>query len=208
MKNNVITNAVLFLCFSLFCVSEIKADNYIVTWYNNANITIAGKRIHKKMSLSELDPIQFNWTNGGDAFEVVETKSKREICVCYENFVKRHAHNLQQYIAMGTRGNSHEHYSKTSYPLRKSLLFEAFSENDPKLKAYAIWYDGDKEIITPISYSKDHKHFIVDLKIYGDLPPRNVKLTIRETNDEINWINDVYKDIDIIYIPRKIKNSR
>ena len=208
MKKQIISHTVLFLLLSCLCINEMRAENYVVTWYNNANITIAGKKIRKGMQFSDLAPINFNWANGGDAFEVVETKSKKELCVCYESFTKKHAHNLQEFVAMGTRGNSNIHYSEEVFPLRKQLLFEAFSENDPALKAIAIWYDGENEIITPISYTKDHKYFIIDIKIYGSIPPRNIKLTIREINEKINWVNDVYKDIDIIYIPRKIKNSR
>ena len=86
-----------------------------------------------------------------------------------------------------------------------SMLFE-----DVLKEAQASFLDYEnsgmsKKIITPIERTTDGKFYVISLEVYKDEQPCDIRLGIRERNDALNWVNNIYQDIPIIYIPKSIE---
>ena len=207
MKQTFISKFLICVSFFVIGTLHVYADEYVVIWSNSSNVYLNNKQIKKGTIISEIDPIKFNWPSGKDAFEVKNKNTGERIRVFYKKFLESKARNLAEYKAMGARGGNKEYYLNNDYFLVDYLHFEAYSNNDSEFKAQAVWYDGEEEIVTNISYTSDRKFFVIDKKIFGKRKPRDIRLTIREVNPKLNWVNEVYKDINIIYIPKKSKKK-
>lgn len=107
---------------------------------------------------------------------------------------------------LGTRGVNarKEHYSEVDHYLTDTLQFSASTIFEPNIRCEAVWTKGKKKIITPINRTKDGKYYIITTDIYKDKKPCDIKLSIREIDDDLNWVNMVYQNIPIIYIPYQL----
>ena len=96
------------------------------------------------------------------------------------------------------------HYSEVDHYLTDTLQFSASTIFEPNIRCEAVWTKGKKKIITPINRTKDGKYYIITTDIYKDKKPCDIKLSIREIDDDLNWVNMVYQNIPIIYIPYQL----
>lgn len=104
---------------------------------------------------------------------------------------------------LGIRGINvqRRHYSEIDHYLTDTLQFAATTPYEPNIRCEAVWMNGKKKIVTPINRTSDGKFYIVTPEIYKDKEPCDIKLSIREIDEELNWVNMVYQNIPIIYIP-------
>jgi hypothetical protein len=107
---------------------------------------------------------------------------------------------------LGIRGiNVHRrHYSEVDHYLTDTLQFAA-PPYEANIRCEAVWTNGKKIIVTPISRTADGKFYIVTPEIYKGKKPCDIKLSIREIDEELNWVNMVYQNIPIIYIPKQLR---
>ena len=68
----------------------------------------------------------------------------------------------------------------------------------------AVWMNGKKDVVTPIKRTPDDRFYIVSTAVFGNQKAQDIKLTIRERSKDNSWVNNVYQNIPIIYIPKKL----
>lgn len=107
---------------------------------------------------------------------------------------------------LGTRdfNKDQPHYSQIDHYLTDTLMFPTTSPNDSSLRTEAFWFKGGKEIVTQINRTTDGKFYIVTPDIYKGKKPRDLKLNIREIDENLKWENVVYRNIPIIFIPSRL----
>ena len=189
---------------------------------NCKSIIFGNHKIHQGNVVSDDQVI--HWTNSKQRIIVKNTTTQQEYKIDRYCLKDKNVKTLKEIINnhlytnmednrvlirdehLGKRGTLQAtHYSNYEYLLMDTLHFEAFGNADHRMKSEAVWYNQQGEnIVTSISRTPDGRFYIVTPAIYHGEKPQDVKLTIREVNSEQNWVNHVYKDISIVYIPQYI----
>ena len=157
------------------------------------------------------------WTNGRqllEAVEIVNGKSSGEIYkVSKKGFEKYNVKTLSDYwfkvkdLGHRSVADNYRHYRDDYIYLIDTLNIPTRGNSEQDVVIEAVWEYNDTPVVTPIMRTSDGKHYIVTTSIYAEYIPQDVYLTIRERNTRINFINTVYSNIPIIFIPAKLKKK-
>lgn len=206
------------LTFCLHSTSENREKDklYIITFLNTKTIQIGDRQLRKGDTFYSGQTIHWKKDNRHTMRVRVIGKDGKphgeEITCNREGFCKYKQKGLlslfdylTQERSLGTRGKQErkDHYSYKTHYLIDTLMLPT-KATSVVLPAEAIWKHHDKEIITPISRSHDGRFYVISLDIYANCKPRDIKLSIRERDAEIEWINFVYRDIPIMFIPSSL----
>lgn len=207
-KTNYIKTALTWLLF--FAVVDLMAqsDRYRIEFLNCQAIKIGNvmKRVGDEFNGNQ----RIYWTNSRQFMKVRHVKTLREYKLTCHGFKKYdNPKSLSDFLvqerSLGSRGNaSSTHYTQQDHYLIDTLLFEAYNGTDPKMITEAVWMSGKQEIVTPIIRTPDDKFYIVSTAVFGIKKAQDIKLTIRERSNDNSWINNVYQNIPIIHIPKKL----
>lgn len=216
MSTKFIKSYRLFLLFFFLMNVESSVakqpELYKITFLNTKTIKIGNKVL--KCGDKFYDNQIVHWTDLRQMMRVVKADGKNcpEFKMTKHGFQKYESKNvktlfdyLTQENYLGTRSleNRPRHYSEFDHYLVDTLLFPA-RNSDNTLRMEAVWNLNGKEIVTPIKTTEDKQFYIISLDIYGKKKPRDIKLGIREVNEDLGWIDQVYRDIPIIFIPKKL----
>lgn len=219
-------NKIKVLLTLLFLVATntgyAKTEKYLIVFMNCQSIIFGNQKMRQGNIVSE--DMVIKWTNSRQRIIVKNTSSHEEYKIDSYCVGNKNAKSLKDIIEknlysskednrvlirdehLGKRGaSSSSHYSNYDYLLMDSLHFETFSSPNSNIRAEAVWNTKKgTPIVTPVSRTPNGKFYIITPSIFKGEKPQDVKLTIREVNDEQNWTNRVYKDISIIFIPEFI----
>lgn len=204
---------ILSLCFIGVSVGSM-AERYTIVFLNTPSVKIGGNLLKLGDSFDDQEII--SWTDNDKQMMKVKDGKGRVYKITRRGFKKYEKGNAsikslaeflihEQYL--GTRDkDSRKHYTEQEFYLTDTLHFQTFSEKINCMGTEAVWYKDGKEITTPITRTVDGLFYVVSLSIYKDEVPCDIKLGIREYNDALNWVNNIYQDIPIIYIPKSIED--
>lgn len=192
--------------------SAKEPELYKITFLNTKSIKIGDRILHRGDVFSDNQTIY--WTDARQMMRVVKANVKyspEETITKYgfRKYESKGVQSLLDYLTqehfLGTRDivKQTRHYSEYDHYLADTLLFPVRNAN-PALRVEAVWLHKGKEIVTPIKMTEDKRFYIISLEVYGKKKPRDIKLGIREVNDELEWMNQVYRDIPIVYIPYEL----
>lgn len=201
-----------FLFILLMCsvpTSAKEPELYKITFLNTKRIKIGDYTLHCGDVFSDNQTIF--WTDARQMMRVVKAnvKNSPEVTITKHGFRKYESKGVKSLIDylmqehfLGTRdvGRQMLHYSEYDHYLADTLLFPVRNAN-PALRVEAVWLHKGKEVVTPVKMTEDKQFYIISVDVYGKKKPRDIKLGIRVVNDELEWINQEYRDIPIIYIP-------
>lgn len=194
--------------------SAKQPQRYRIESLNTKNILIGNQRLKKGDTF--MDTTTIHWISDSRQQMIVvkvgdvngkEIKVTRHGFVKYEKYGVRNLFDfLTQENYLGTRDviSSAKHYSEIDHYLTDTLMMPASTVAYPPLRAEAVWEYHGEEVVTPLKLSHDGRFYIITTKIYGKYKPCDIKLNIREINDELEWSNYVYQNLPIIYIPKKL----
>lgn len=136
-----------------------------------------------------------------DRYEFVHNDFKK-----YQKEGVKSVFDFFQVQQLGTRGINaqRKHYSEFDHYLSDTLLFSATTPYESDIRCEAVWSIGKKAIVTPVKRTPDGKFYIITLEIFKGKKPRNIKLSIREIDENLEWVNMVYQNIPIMYIPHHL----
>lgn len=219
-------NKIMVLLTLLFLVVSstgyAKTEKYLIVFMNCQSIKFGNHKMKQGNIVSE--DLEIKWTSSRQRLIVKNTSTQEEYKIDSYCVGDKNAKSLKDIIEknlysskkdnrvlirdehLGKRGSSpSSHYSNYDYLLMDSLHFQAFGHTNSNMRAEAVWNNQKgTPIVTPVNRTSDGKFYIITPAIFKGEKPQDVKLTIREVNDEQNWTNRVYKDISIIYIPQFI----
>lgn len=188
---------------------HIYAQEYvIVRLWNCKSINIGGKNLKKGDRFHGKSTIK--WVNARQLIEVKELHTNKVIKVTGMGFEKQNVTNLSDMLirqnSLGHRSfnNRELYYKNTDYYLTDSLHIPTLNPVSSTNIAEAVWQNNGKEVVTPISRTTDGKFYIITPKIYGNHAPQDVLIDIRERSTEIDWENNIYSEIAIKFIPKKL----
>lgn len=213
-KNSIFKGKILALFLMLTSVAiGVKAEQYTILFLNTPRIKIGEKWLKQGDSFDNKDIIY--WTNNDKQMMKVKDNSGKVYKISRRGFlayekngtsIKSLSDFLMHEQYLGTRGDElQKYYTEQEYYLVDTLHFQTFSEKNDNMRIEAVWMKGDKKIITPIERTADGKFYVISLEVYKDEQPCDMRLGIRERNDALNWVNNIYQDIPIIYIPKSIE---
>lgn len=198
---------VLFLCFS----SVLFSKNYRIVTLNTYSIKIGNRMLHEQDVFSDTEEI--HWKDLRQMMEVqnVDNPSEKHTLTKhgFMEYKKEGVKTLSGFIkiqSLGTRdlNSGKKHYSEIYHYLVDTLMFPTTTREDASIRCEAVWVKGKNQMVTPLKRSPDGKFYIISLDIFKGTKPCDINLDIREVNDQINWINNVYKCIPIVYIPKRL----
>ena len=201
---------IALICFLFFTVVDMMAqsDRYRIIFLNCQAIKIgnAKKRVGDEFNGDQ----KIWWTNSRQFMKIRNIKTSREYKLTCNGF-KKHGNpkSLSDFLIqerfLVSRGNSYAtHYTQQDFYLVDTLQFETFNSADPEMVMEAVWMNGKKEVVTPIKRTPDDRFYIVSTAVFGNQKAQDIKLTIRERSKDNSWVNNVYQNIPIIYIPKKL----
>ncbi len=196
----------------LLCIPAVSfSKNYRILFLNTNSIRIGNKVLHEQDVFSDTEEI--HWKDLRQMMEVQNvsnpsekhTLTKHGFIECKKDGVK----SLLDFIkvqSLGTRNTEggKKHYSEIYHYLVDTLMFPTTTREDSSIRCEAAWIKGKKEIVTPVKRSPDGRFYIISLDIYKGKKPCDINLDIREVNEQIKWVNNVYKGIPIVYIPKRL----
>lgn len=201
----------IILLLALHCIlPSLNAQNYcIVKLWNCKSIQIGNKKLKKGDIFNGRATIQ--WSNARQLIEVKEVNKNQVYKITGLGFQKHNAKSLSELLfnqkSLGHRSftDGEKYYQDNDYFLADSLHIPTLGESSKTSVAEAKWEYEEKEIITRIEKTADGKFYIITPAIFADKVPQDVMLNIQERDTELDWINNVYYNIPIMYIPKKIK---
>lgn len=217
-KNRIKVLLTLLLLF-VSITGYAKPEKYVIVFMNCQSIKFGKHKMHQGSVV--VDDLEIKWTSSRQRIIVKNSNTQEEYKIDSYRIGDKNAKSLKDIIEknlysskednrvlirdehLGKRGSSQSsHYSNYDYLLMDSLLFECFDHAKGNMRTEAVWNSKDgTPIVTPVNKTPDGKFYVITPTIFKKEKPQDVKLTIREVNDEQNWTNRVYKDISIIYIP-------
>lgn len=218
-KNNKIKILLTLLFFVVSITGYAKTEKYLIVFMNCQSIKFGNQKMRLGSIVS--DDLEVKWTSSRQRIIVKNISTQKEYKIDSYCLGDKNAKSLKDIIDnhlysskkgnrvlirdehLGKRGSSQSsHYSNYEYLLMDSLHFETFGNSNSNMRAEAVWNNKKgTPIVTPVNRTPDGKFYVITPAIFKGEKPQDVKLTIREINDEQNWTNRVYKDICIIYIP-------
>lgn len=208
-KFEIIALIVLFMAMGM----SMRAEQYTIVFLNTPGINVGGKYLKQGDSFDNKENIYWS-KNDKQLMKVKDERGKmykitRRAFLSYEKkgvSIKSLSDFLMHEQYLGTRDERiQKHYTEQEFYLVDSLHFQTFGEKLADTNEEAFWLNGDEVVVSPIKRTSDGRFFVVDLGIFKDYEPRDVKLGIRERNDNLNWVNNVYQGINIIFIPKSLK---
>lgn len=189
----------------LSCMLSANAQEYtIIKMSAPQRIKIGGVWKYKDSKFDGKSNIE--WYSNQQWFKA--TRADKLYKVTCRGFKEIQGKSLNAFIEryLGHKGVDDLHYSKKEFYLLgdvDTLLFETMGRTEPDMKIIASWSSDNHTIEIPIKKTKDNLHYCISTDIYkGVRPiPEHVKLSIREEKE--NWIDNVYTDINIYYLPEK-----
>ena len=205
MKKRLFT--VLLLLFCCYISPATHAEQYkIIELFNCSSIKI-GNRILKENSVFDGGETIY-WKSSAEAMRVEDGSGVKRV-YSKKGFEKYKATSLINFLTKekGLAGRSLKgnnfHYRNRVFCLADSLHFRVKQEPDSILIAEAVWNADNKQVVTKIQRTKDNLFYIITPEIFGDQMPRDILLNIRERDEDYQYIDNVYRGIQIIYIPLK-----
>lgn len=198
-----------------YAQNEQRARRFkVVELYNCKSIQIGQKKLKENDEFNGGETI--HWTHALQMIKFQELKDGKIIPPIYKrtghDFELQKANSiidlLTKEISLGHRStsNNEQYYADVPHYLADSLHIPTKNMAWEEHVAEAIWnLDDGTEVITPITRTPDGKFYVITPAIYKTHTPRDIKLSIREHDVHNNYINNVYRDYPIIYIPRKLK---
>lgn len=222
IKHNVITKtkamwkkivSIVFLLFCTFLLPTANAqedEKYKIIDLVNCNSIRIGKRV-----LCEEDTFNYGepvyWKSADEAMRL-ESKTGQKRMFAQDGFVKYKVKSLKDFLAkeksLAGRGALKEtaYYRNRNYYLVDSLHFKVSDDMDSTLIAEAIWSQANgQQTVTRIKKTEDGKYYVVTPEIFEGQPQHSIQLSIRERDEDYDYIDNVYRSLPIIYIPRKDK---
>ena len=184
---------------------EVHAKKYqIKKLWNCKSIVIGEKKMKEGDYFS--DGLTIHWTNSRQMMEIIEVPSGKITKIAKKGFDDHKAKSLWDFFtsvnSAGHRSFTNGHYyTENYYYLADSLHIPTMENADPNTISEAIWEYNGEQIVTPIQRTNDGKFYIITQAIYKNKEPGDVNLIIREREDGLDWINNVYQGIPITYIP-------
>lgn len=223
IKHNVITNTkamwkkIISIVFLLFCTFLLPTANAqedeeykIIDLVNCNSIRIGKQVLYEEDTFKYGEPVY--WKSADEAIRLRNMSSGEERMFAQDGFVKYKVKSLKDFLAkeksLAGRGapQGTAYYHNRNYYLVDSLHFKASDDRDSTLIAEAVWgHENGQQIVTRIQRTEDGKYYVVTPEIFGDQPQRSIQLSIRERDEDYDYIDNVYRNITIIYIPRKDK---
>jgi len=207
MKKNVCFRIFIILAYFLFYqFYSSSAKEYRIRKMWNCNKLKIGDKIKKEGDTFH-DEMVIHWTNARQLMEVQDTSTGVVFKVAQKGFEKNKVKTLFELLtkenSTGHRSISYgeKYYTDKDYYLADSLHFPVINVPNSNTILEAIWDCKGKKIVTTIVLTEDNKFYIITPAIYGKKKPRDILLNIRERETGHNWINNVYQDIPITYIP-------
>ncbi|MBR3079384.1 MAG: hypothetical protein IKH01_06160 [Prevotella sp.] len=204
MKKNIFVT--VFILFFGGLSLPVNAKKYRILELINCNSIKIGKRVLKEQSVFD-DRDTIYWKSSSEAMRVIDSFGVKRV-YAEKGFVKYKVASLAAFLTkekgLAGRGRSQGpvHYRNRDYYLVDSLHFKANTEQDTTLVTEAMWSSDDKQVITRIQRTEDGKFYVITPEIFGDQTPRDILLNIRERDEDYEYIDNVYKAIPVIYIPR------
>ena len=206
--------AIMFFMIAFVSCLNVKADDFVIEFMNTPSIKIGDKAMKKGDKFNSSQPIY--WTDDRQILKVKDRKGKiykitrRGFLVMEKNRnskIRSLADFLQKEQYLGSRSDSkqYRHYTEEEFYLLDSLHFKAYNSPSPNISAEAYWFYNGKEVATPLKRTPDNAYYVVELGVFKDKSPQDIRLSIRETNSQIDWVNTVYSDIPIVFIPQILK---
>jgi len=207
MKKNICFRIFIILAYFLFCQSySSSAKEYRIRKMWNCNKLKIGDKI-KKTGDTFNDEMVIHWTNARQLMEVQDTSNGVVFKVAQKGFEKNKVKTLLELLtkenSMGHRSFTfgEKYYTEKDYYLADSLHIPVIDIPDSNTILEAFWVCNGEKVITPIRLTEDGKFYIITPAVYGKKSPRDILLNIREREKGQDWINNVYQDIPITYIP-------
>lgn len=196
---------IFIMLFVIVFVSITEAQTFsIVKMSYPKTIRIGGLQKTEHNTFDGKSVIE--WSNGRQWFYA--KRNGIEYKVTSRGFKKYQVNSMNLYLSkyLGHKGTGDVHYSEKEYYLLGSadtLLFETKGRLNPGVKVIAKWDGGKQTYEIPLEKTIDNLHYLVTTNIYKDISPRpeHIKLSIRE--EEEGWVDNVYTNINIIYLPDK-----
>ena len=203
--------SIVFLLFCTFLLPNANAQEYkIVDLVNCSSIRIGNRVLCEEDSFYYGEPVY--WKSADEAMRLENSKTGEKRMFAQDGFVKYKVKSLKDFLAkeriLAGRGalKGTTYYRDQNYYLVDSLHFKANDNMDSTLIVEAIWsYGHGRQEVTRIQRTEDGKYYVVTPEIFGDHPQHSILLSIRERDEDYDYIDNVYRDIPIIYIPRKDK---
>lgn len=202
----------LVLFVMLLCIPSILfAKKYRIIFLNTNSIKIGNRFLHEQDVFNDNEEI--HWTDLRQKMEVENVNNPSEQHTLtkhgfleYKDEGVKSLLDLIKVQSLGTRdmNGGQKHYSEIYHYLTDTLMFPTTTRVDPSIRCEAVWIKGKKEIVTPVKRSQDGRFYIISLDIYKGKKPCDINLDIREVNEQIKWVNNVYKGIPIVYIPKRL----
>lgn len=219
IKHNVITNikamwkkiiSIVFLLSCTFLLPTANAQEYkIIDLVNCSSIKIGKRVLYEEDKFNFGEPVY--WKSADEAMRLKSNAGEIRM-FAQEGFIKYKAKSLKDFLAkekgLAGRGvfNGTVHYRDRDYYLVDSLHFKARNSQDSTLIAEAVWSHKDgQQMVTRIQRTEDGKYYVITPEILGNHPQHSILLSIRERDEDYDYIDNVYRDIPIIFIPRKDK---
>ena len=219
IKHNVITKtkamwkkivSIVFLLFCTFLLPATNAQEYkIIDLVNCSSIKIGKQVLYEEDKFNYGEPVY--WKSADEAMRLKSNTGEIRM-FAQDGFVKYKVKSLKEFLAkensLAGRGaiKGTVHYRNRDYYLVDSLHFKANDDMDSTLIVEAIWsYADGQQKVTRIQRTEDSKYYVVTPEIFGNHPQHRILLSIRERDEDYDYIDNVYRDIPIIYIPRKYK---
>lgn len=185
-------------------------DIYTVTWINT-KVRI-GNTLVSKVGDKFDNEKKKTWpnTNARQRIIAVRNKDNKEYAITIKGTqpYTKQAPNRTQIKRLEHKGGDYDlHYGKDTLFLIDSIYVqvpENYQSNRLGCKPEAVWKDGTDEIVSTLEKTNDGKFYIVTPKVFGDNEPRDIRLFIRERNDD-GFIYNVYSyGIPILFFPSKL----
>ena len=219
IKHNVITNikamwkkiiSIVFLLSCTFLLPTANAQEYkIIDLVNCSSIKIGKRVLYEEDIFNFGEPVY--WKSADEAMRLMSNAGEIRM-FAQEGFIKYKVKSLKDFLAkekgLAGRGvfNGTVNYRDRDYYLVDSLHFKARNNLDSTLIAEAVWSLKDgQQMVTRIQRTEDGKYYVITPEIFGDHPQHSTLLSIRERDEDYDYIDNVYRDIPIIFIPRKDK---
>lgn len=204
-KNKIILFALLGLMVSLYVCAE--SERYQITYIHNHKYLIVdnkqltvGDQFDSNMEI-KWEPRQFV------RVKKVGSTKQEEYTLTQLGFTKNESKTLAEYLVkentLYTRSLSDDNnYSSKSYYLADSIHISALSDPNDDIVAESVWKVSENEsVVVRLERTPDGKYYIITPSIYGKKDPCDIKIDIRERALSFDWIDNVYHDLFILYMP-------
>lgn len=204
-RNKIALLALLGFVVSLNIFAE--SDRYQITYiHNHKYLLVDDKQLSVGDQFDDDKEIKWEPRQFVRVKKVGSTKQE-EYTLTQLGFSKNESKSVAEYLVkentLYTRGASEgKNYSSKSFYLADSIHLPALSDPNDDIVAESVWkYSKDESVVVRLERTPDGKYYIITPSIYGKKEPCDIKIDIRERALSFDWIDNVYHDLSILYMP-------